>query len=161
MVRSSLLPYAFILAPHLYGKNVENFKQLLLWSQCCSNVMWSLLGIGEQMIAKNGHRPFTKMAAMPIYGKKLQNSSSPESDKPWGLIFAQIIVDRRSTKIAKMMGPRWCLTFLWQSCICFPQAFVWDLYIISEEMLRIHNLCFTSEDYDPVELKLDEEHRSA
>ena len=68
--------------------------------------MWSLLGIGEQMIAKNGHRPFTKMAAMPIYGKKLQNSSSPEPNKPWGLIFAQIIVDRRSTKIAKMMGPR-------------------------------------------------------
>ena len=58
------------------------------------------------MIAKNGHRPLTKMAAMPIYGKKLQNSSSPEPNKPWGLIFAQIIVDRRPTKIAKMMGPR-------------------------------------------------------
>ena len=29
MMMSSLLPYAVILSPHLYGKNFENFKQLL------------------------------------------------------------------------------------------------------------------------------------
>ena len=51
----------------------------------------------------NGHGPFTKMAAMPIYGKKTLESFSPEPNKPRGQIFAQIIGDRSSTKIAKMM----------------------------------------------------------
>ena len=42
--------------------------------------MWSLLGEGEQKIAK-GRGPLTKMAAMPIYDKKkikdlLQNKIS-------------------------------------------------------------------------------------
>ena len=52
------------------------------------------------------------MAAMPIYGKNLQKSSSPEPNKPLALIFAQIMGDRRSTKIAKMMVLCWGLTFL-------------------------------------------------
>ena len=43
-------------AIHLYGKNVENFKQLQTplkpLGQCCSNFKWSLLGAGEQKIAK-------------------------------------------------------------------------------------------------------------
>ena len=159
MVRSSLIPYAFILAPQLYGKNVENFKQLL-WSQCCSNFMWSLLGIGERMIAKMGHRSLTKMAVMPIYGKNLQNSSSPEPNEPWGLIFAQIIMDRRSTIIAKMMGPYW--PFYGKVAFASPMHLYGTYIFISEKkMLRIHNLRFSSKDYDPIELKLDEEHWSA
>ena len=59
---------------------------------------------------------------MPIYGKTLWKSSSPEPNKPWGLNFAQIIGDR-STKIAKMMVLRWHLTFLRQSLLCFPVHF--------------------------------------
>ena len=51
---------------------------------------------------------------------------------PWGWIFAQIIGDRRSTKVAKMMVIHWCLTFLRRSQICFPMylhgphTFVWE-----------------------------------
>ena len=30
----------------------------------------------------NNHSPLTKMAAMPIYGKNLKKSSSPEPNKP-------------------------------------------------------------------------------
>ena len=52
---------------------------------------------------KDGRSPLTKMAAMSIYGKNLHMYSSPEPNKPWGLIFAQIMGDRRYTKIAKMM----------------------------------------------------------
>ena len=40
---------------HLYGKNVQNFKQLLLWSlwaNFCSNFIWSLFRVGERKIAK-------------------------------------------------------------------------------------------------------------
>ena len=39
---------------------------------------------------------------------------------PWGWIFAQIIGDGRSTKIAKMIVLCWRLTFLWQGQIRFP-----------------------------------------
>ena len=52
--------------------------------------------------------------------KNLKESSSPESNKPWALIFAQIMRGRRSTQIAKMMALCWRLTFLWQGQICFP-----------------------------------------
>ena len=48
---------------------------------------------------KNGRGPLVKMAAMSINGKKF----SPEPNKNWALIFAQIIGDRSSIKIAKMM----------------------------------------------------------
>ena len=48
----------------------------------------------------------------------------------WGWIFAQIIGDGRSTKVAKIMVAHWCLTFLQQSC--FPMhwyghhTFIWE-----------------------------------
>ena len=57
----------------LYGKNVENFKQLLLWS-IWANVAQILcrasLGWGNERLLKC-RSPLTKMAAMPIYGKNL------------------------------------------------------------------------------------------
>ena len=161
MVRSSLLLYAFILAYICMRKNVENSKQLLLWSQCCSNVIWSLLGIGERMIAKMVIVHWPRWLPRPYMVKPFKTLLLQNQITPGASSFTQIIVDRRSTKIAKIMDPRWCLTFLWQGCICFPQAFVRDLYIISEKMFRLHNLRFSSKDYDPIELKLDEEHRSA
>ena len=39
---------------------------------------------------------------------------------PCGWIFAQIIRDGRSTKVAKMMVVHWRLTFLRRSQVCFP-----------------------------------------
>ena len=67
----------------------------------------------------NGRGPLTKMAAMPIHNKNLLKSSSQEPNKPWGLIFAQILGDRRSTKISKIILC-WRFTFLRQGQICFP-----------------------------------------
>ena len=49
---------------------------------------------------------------------------------PWGWIFAQIIRDGRSTKVAKMMVVRCHLIFLWRGQVCFfthlygPHTFV-------------------------------------
>ena len=40
-----------------------------------------------------------------------------------------------------------------------PHAFVWALYIYMGKMFRIHNLDISSKDYDPIELKPDEEHQ--
>ena len=42
-----------------------------------------------------------------------------------------------------------------------PHAFVWALYIYVVKMLGIHILDISSKDYDPIEMKLDEEHRGA
>ena len=42
-----------------------------------------------------------------------------------------------------------------------PHAFVWALYIYIGKLLRIHILEISPEDYDPIELKLDEEHGDA
>ena len=43
--------------------------------------MWSLLGKGGgAKVYINGPGIMTKMAAMPIYGKNLKNSSSPEPE---------------------------------------------------------------------------------
>ena len=40
-------------------------------------------------------------------------------------------------------------------------AFVWALYIYMGKMLIIRILDISSKDYDPIELKLDEEHWGA
>ena len=51
---------------------------------------------------------------------------------PWGWIFAQILGDERSTKVAKMIFVHWCLTFLRRGQVCFPthlyghHTFVWE-----------------------------------
>ena len=57
---------------HLYGKNVQNFKRLLLWNLWANFAQISYeasLGWGEWKIAKMVVGSLTKMAAMPIYGK--------------------------------------------------------------------------------------------
>ena len=69
---------------------------------------------------------------MHIYGKNLRKSSTPEPRMPWGWIFAHIIVDERSTKVAKIIVVHWRLTFLWRGQVCFPMhlyghhTFVWE-----------------------------------
>ena len=71
--------------------------------QCCSNFMRSLLGQENERLIKWAWSIDQNGYGMPIYAKNLQKSSSPETNKPWALIFAQIMGDRRSTKIAKIM----------------------------------------------------------
>ena len=58
---------------HLYGKNVETFKRLLLWSLWANVAQISCgasLGQGNERLLK-WLPSLTKMAAMPIYGKTL------------------------------------------------------------------------------------------
>ena len=111
---------------HLNGKIVKSFKRLLLWSlwpnfvQISHGATWPPCPVwGNKRLLKLS-RSVTKMAAMPIYGKNLLKSSSPEPRMPWGWIFAQIIGNERSTKFAKRIAVRWHLTFLRQGQFCFP-----------------------------------------
>ena len=52
---------------------------------------------------------------------------------PWGCIFAQVIRDERSTKVAKIIVVHWRLTFLRRDQLCFPMhlygyhTFVWGI----------------------------------
>ena len=109
--------------------------------QCCSNLMWSLFVAGDWKIATMVAVYYPRcMATMPLYGKNLQKSS-PEPKKPWDLIFAQIIVNWRSTKIDKIMVLHLPLT---ARSYLLPHAFVWSLYIYMENMFRIHILDITS-----------------
>ena len=71
-------------------------------------------------------------------------SSSPEPNKPLGLTFAQILGDRRSNKIAKMMVLHWHLTFLRQGQICFPCICMSPIHLYGKKMLRIHSLDISS-----------------
>ena len=87
---------------HLYGKNVENFKPLPVLLKFHVEPP----EVGGTIDCLNGHGPLTKMAAMPIYGKNLKKSS-PDPRMPWGWIFAQIIGDERSTKVAKIIVVHW------------------------------------------------------
>ena len=69
------------------------------------------------------------MAAMPIYGKNLLKSSSSEPNKPWALIFAQTMGDRRLPKLLKWWSYGWCLTFFTPRSNLLPHAFVWAIFI--------------------------------
>ena len=56
-----------------------------------------------QYKAKMGHDLKFKMAAMPIYGKNIQVTSSPETPGGFGLYFAGSIWDTSLYKIAKVI----------------------------------------------------------
>ena len=144
---------------HLYRhqtfvwKNVENFKRLLLWS-LLANVVQILcgasLGWGNKRLLKRS-QSIDQDGCHAIYGKK----SSPEPNKPWCLNFAQILGDRRFTKIAKMMVPRWHLTFLRQGQICFSCICMGPIHIYGK---NVENSYFGHLLYNPIESKLDDEH---
>ena len=78
----------------------------------------------------------------------------PKPNKPWVLIFAQIIRDRKSTKMAKMMVLCWLLTLIQQGQICFcmhlyrPYTCIWE---------NVENSYFEHLLYNPFEWKLDDE----
>ena len=100
--------------------------------QCCSDFMRSLLG-QETERAKMGMVHWSKWLPCPYMVKTLK-SSSPEPNKPCALIFAQIMGDRRSTKIAEMTVLCWHLTFLPPRSNLLPHAFVWAIYIYIESI---------------------------
>ena len=54
------------------------------------------------------------------YMVKTFKNLSPERMMACGWIFAQIIEDRRSTKVVKIMVVHWHLTFLGWGQVCFP-----------------------------------------
>ena len=85
----------------------------------------------------------------------LCKSSSPDPNtcKPCGVKFKQIISDERSIEIAKMMALRWRLTFydkvkFASACVC-----IGPIHLNGNSLFDI-----SSKDYDSVELKLDEKH---
>ena len=122
--RSSLPPCAFIWALDSFVREkcweFQTASPLKPLGQCCSNFKWSLLGAGEQKIAKIVTIHWPRWLLCPYMVKTFKKPSSPELNKAWGLIFAQIIRDGSSTKIAKMMILRWHLTFFRHGQICFP-----------------------------------------
>ena len=125
---------------HLYGKNVENLKEPL--GQCCSNFIWNLLGAGKWRIAKMVAVHWPKWP--PNMVKTFKNLLLHNQRMPCGWIFAYIIGDGRSTKIAKIMVVHWHLTVFRRGQVCFPMH-------VYGKMLRISN--DFSGDPGPVPLK--------
>ena len=128
---------------HLYGlqtfvwkKSCEFQTSLKSLNQRCSNFIWSLLGAAEWKIAKMVAVNWPRWPPCPYMVKTFRKSFSPDQRMPWGWIFAQIIGDERSTKIAKMMVVHWRLTFLRRCQVCFrmhlygPHTFVWKKHLI-------------------------------
>ena len=91
-----------LIGPHTFvWENVENFKRppMKPRAKIAEILSGTSLGKGNE----NGRGRLTKVVAMFIYGKAFLKCFSPEPNKLWGLIFAQIIGEGKSTKIAKMM----------------------------------------------------------
>ena len=112
---------------HLYGKNVENFKQLL-WSLRANVAQISCvasLGQGNESCL-NGCGSLT----MPIYGKNFQNLLLQDRGC-LGAEFLHKLSGTGSTKVAQMMVVQLRLTFLRRGQVCFrmhlyrPRTFVW------------------------------------
>ena len=59
------------------------------------------------------------MSSIHLNGK-IVRVSNDFSSEAWGWIFAQIIGNERSTKVAKRIVVRWHLTFLGRGQVCFP-----------------------------------------
>ena len=84
---------------------LENFKQLLLcnrWAKFAQNLIWSLRRSGEWKISETVSAGWPRWPSCPYMVKNSKNP--PVSRMPWGWIFAQIIGDGRSAKVAKMIS---------------------------------------------------------
>ena len=154
MARSSLFlhVYAFVWAPYICME-----KMLIISNDFSSRASRPLLlKFHMEPLGERNERLLKwswstdQYGCMTIYGKSLQNSS-PEPNKPWVLMFAQIIWNRRSTKIAKMMVLCWWLTFLRtvkfaSPCICMgPIHLYWK---------NVENSYFRHHLYNQVESKM-------
>ena len=90
---------------------------------------WSQSSCGQWdegiKVCSNGPGHMTKMAAMPIYGKNMKNSSlEPKGWWPWK--FVCCIGYSRTTKFVQMMTPRLTLTYFTARSNLVPYAFVWE-----------------------------------
>ena len=121
---------------HLYGHHTfvwekcwefQTTSPLKPLGQCCSNFMWSLLRLGERKIAEMVVVHWPRWLPCLYMVKTFKNLLRQNQISPWGLTFAQILRDRKSTKIAKMMVLRWRVTFLGQGQIlCGPCTLIWE-----------------------------------
>ena len=93
-----ICPASVVVRP---SSSVHNFKRLLLWNRLANQsqiLCGASLGRGTKVYI-NGLGHMTKMAAMPIYGKNLKKSSSPEPEVLWSWNMAFSIGDSSSTKV--------------------------------------------------------------
>ena len=81
---------------------------------------------GGTKVCSNGPGHMTKMAAMPIYGKNLKKSSSPEPKGrwPWNLVCSMGCLS--TTKFVQMMTLGLGLTYFMARSNLVPSAFVWE-----------------------------------
>ena len=103
----------------IFRPSVNIFKRLLLWRRWANfaNFIWSLLRVGEWKIAKMVAVGWPRWPPCPYMVRTFKNLIL-QNQGCW--IFAQIIEDGRSTKIAKRIIVHWSLTFLQQGQVCFP-----------------------------------------
>ena len=116
-VRSILLPYAFVREKYSEFQTTSPLEPL---GQFCTNFIWSLLRLGEWKIAKMVAVHWPRWPPCPNMVKTFKNPP-PEPRTPWGWIFALIIGDRGSTKIAKIMVVQ----------VCFP------MHLYGKKQLKI------------------------
>ena len=98
--------------PHTFEwENCWEFQTTLKpLSQFCSNFIWSHFRVGKQKIAKIVAVCWPRWPPCPYMVKTFKIFFS-RTENAWGWIFAQIIGDERSTKVAKRIVVRWHLTF--------------------------------------------------
>ena len=131
---------------HLYGKNVENFKRLLLWNLWAnvgSNFMWSLLRLGERKIAKMVAVHWPRWLPCPYMVKTLKNLLLQNQISPGALSLHKSSGTGDLPKLLKW----WSYVDIWPLYVKVKfasYAFVWAPYIYVGKMLRIHILDISS-----------------
>ena len=101
------------------GKNVENFKWLLLWSNIVQISFRASLGLGNERLLK-WLRAMTKMAAIPIYGKKKPRNLLLQN---WGCLVAESLHKSSGTGSLPKLLKWWLYIDIWPfygEVVCFP-----------------------------------------
>ena len=105
------------------------------------------MGWGKN-ICSHGPGHMTKMAAMPIYGKNLKKSSSPEPKGwwPWNLVCS--IGCSSTTKFVQIMTLDWHWSILWQGQIWSFMLFLWEKgkTIDFSETIGVYDLKLATDD---------------
>ena len=120
-------------APWLYTciKYVNIFKHLLLRNHWLIEVKFHVEPPwdGGTKVCSNGPGHMTKMAAMPIYGKNLKKSSSPEPKGRWPWILVCNIGCSSTTKFVQMMTLGWPWPIL-------RQGQIWSLMLLHGKKVK-------------------------
>ena len=108
--------------PIVRCQHFQTSSPLTPLGQLKPNFIWSSMGKGKE-IFPNGHGHMTKMAAMPICGKNLKKSSSPEPKGwwPWNVVCS--IGCSSTTKFVQMMTLGW----LWH---ILRQGEIWSIMLL-------------------------------